>query len=305
MSDPPGRSKPALLKYCLGMNGFLVRRAALLLVALAASAAVLAGCGSDGETAKAERQERDAAPKQESHQEASVEYERYLVGEAAAMLKWTQELKDEIARGDQFGATFKYTNSRVYYGHLRTAVGLYPGLEKRINNAYDQIERILFGEETARGLKPLASRLVADVRRLRRALERTTMRPLSIVEASQRLMEEVSGRMIHGREAPYSRRDLVDVSASVEGAEEAFAVVMPSLMDRDPRLVAQIEKQFAKSFEHIDERGDPARDAHGPEAGTFFVSFLYMKPLYIRKIAEPLASVTRLYGMAVRRLEGS
>jgi iron uptake system component EfeO len=275
------------------------RIAAVLVVVLA----VAAGCGSGEETTQTQKRQQDAPAAKATEHGALAEYERYLKQEGALLVKWTRKLKDEIARADQFGATFKYTNSRVHYWHLQPAARLSGGPDAGPNAGFHEIERTLYKGETTEGLKSAAGRLVADARQLGGVLAQMEMPPLALSKAAEQLLREASGKMMAGREDPHAGIGLVDVSASVEGAEKAFEALEPLLANRDPQLVKKLEAAFAEAYERLAEHGAPGKLNPGPEAGTYFVPYGDLDQVEIREISQPLDTLRRLMGEATERLE--
>jgi iron uptake system component EfeO len=282
------------------MNEVLPRIALVLMVS---AAIVPLGCGSGEDSADAERDDGNVA----AERRALASYQEYLDKEAALLVRWTGQLRDRIAAGDQFGATFRYATARVHYGHLQPAARLFPRLNARIDGptGLRRIERILYGRETTRGLKPVAASVVADAEQLRRELAGAELRPAAIAHANGQLMGEISGEMMGSRDEPYSRFDHIDISAVVEGSEAGFLAVRPLLVGEEPDLVRETEERFAEAFERIAEHGAPARLSEGPEAGTFFVPYQQMNAREIRELAEPLDALTQLLGEASDRLRGT
>jgi iron uptake system component EfeO len=276
--------------------------ALLLMVA----AVALAGCGSGDDDAEANRKGQDSAAVEAAEQKALAAYGTYLDREAAALVKWARQLRDKVAAGDDFGASFEYTAARVRYGHVRPAADLFPALNARINDSdFDRIERGLYEDQSTKGLKPAAAALVADTQKLRDELAKAEIEPLPLAEANERLMEEVSGKMMDGEEQPYSRLDLIDVSASTEGEEAAFKTLAPRLTSADPGLVRKAEYNFEEAYERLGEHGDPARNTPDEEGGIVYVVYNYLTSLEKEEISFPLDNLTQLSREAVEQLRGS
>jgi iron uptake system component EfeO len=93
--------------------------------------------------------------------------------------------------------------------------------------------------------------LQADVEQLREETQNLELQPADLVTGSIELLNEVSAGKITGEEERYSRTDLYDIQANVEGSEAAFEALRPSLEQRDPELVAEIEERFAEVYETL------------------------------------------------------
>ena len=64
---------------------------------------------------------------------------------------------------------------------------------------------------------------------------------------------------ITGEEEAYSRIDLLDFEANVEGSLQAFATLKPALDQIDPTLVPQIATAFDALTAVLDTYRDPRR----------------------------------------------
>jgi iron uptake system component EfeO len=58
----------------------------------------------------------------------------------------------------------------------------------------------------------------------------------------------VSKSKITGEEERYSRTDLVDFEANVQGAEAAYDAVKPILQKKSPQLVTELDAKFAAVY---------------------------------------------------------
>ena len=104
----------------------------------------------------------------------------------------------------------------------------------------------------------VARRLVEDVERLRSLVTTVALEPATIANGAVELLNEVSASKITGEEERYSRIDLVDLRANVDGAKAAFDAVRPLLSSRDAALADRISHRFADVFTTLAdyERGD-------------------------------------------------
>ena len=72
------------------------------------------------------------------------------------------------------------------------------------------------------------------------------------------LLEEVQSSKITGEEEAYSKLDLVDFAANIEGSQQAFEYLKPALKDIDATLTEQISAQFDTVNTALDGYKDPA-----------------------------------------------
>lgn len=278
----------------LGRLRFRAERVALLLLA---SAAIVGGCGSsgDGETTRAAAEGRDEA--------ALAGYRSYLEENASSLVEWTTKLWGQTVTEQLPQAQSRYATARVQYGQLLPVAHLFPALDRRINAqrgeskgrfvGFHRIEQSLFERESVANLKGIAKLLVDDVKQLEAEVKTVPLEPVTLAEATTALLDEVAAKKLTGREEPYSETDLVDVSASVEGAEAVFEAVRPQLEDIDPQLVGQLEARFEKAYGLLREVGTPARSAQARRlAGGS--AFAYLGDLEPRTIKGLQAAVRRL-----------
>ena len=124
---------------------------------------------------------------------------------------------------------------------------------------FHRIEQALWVDEITEGQEEYARQLRTDVEQLQGEVQDLELRPEDLVTGSIELLNEVSAGKITGEEERYSRTDLYDIQANVEGSEAAFEALRPSLEERDPGLVAEIEDRFGAVYETL----EPYRQGDG------------------------------------------
>jgi iron uptake system component EfeO len=72
------------------------------------------------------------------------------------------------------------------------------------------------------------------------------IKPKDMVGGAAELIEEVASKKISGEEDRYSRTDLWDFQANVDGAQKIVSLLRPSLQSRDPQLLTHIDANFGK-----------------------------------------------------------
>ncbi len=203
--------------------------------------------------------------------EAAVdEYEAYVVGETNQLVEVTALFTDAVIAGNVEEAKEIYAPARVHWERIEpiaAALGdLDPNIDAREGDVPDEewrgfhrIEQALWVENTTEGQEEYALQLQADVEQLQGDAQNLELQPADLVTGSIELLNEVSVGKITGEEERYSRTDLYDIQANVEGSEAAFEALRPSLEERDPELVAEIEERFAAVYETL----EPYRDGDG------------------------------------------
>lgn len=103
---------------------------------------------------------------------------------------------------------------------------------------------MLFGDKTTKGMDGYADRLMKDVLELQTRVTTLTFAPSKVVGGAAGLIEEVAASKISGEEDRYSRTDLWDFRANVDGAQKIVNLLRPMLEKANPQLLAKIDANF-------------------------------------------------------------
>ena len=190
------------------------------------------------------------------------EYRAYVVGETDQLVAETALFTDAVIAGNVEEAKETYAPARVHWERIEpiaaTLGDLDPNIDAREGDIPDdewrgfhRIEQALWVENTTEGQEEYARQLQADVEQLQGEAQNLELQPADLVTGSIELLNEVSAGKITGEEERYSRTDLYDIQANVEGSEAAFEALRPSLEERDPELVAEIEERFGAVYETL------------------------------------------------------
>lgn len=124
---------------------------------------------------------------------------------------------------------------------------------------FHAIERDLWqGGAITPGTKALSSELVGNVGKLAAIVALLQYKPEDLANGASDLVEEIQNTKITGEEEAFSHIDLVDFSANVEGARQAYASLRPGLEEIDGNLVGQIDRQFHTVLATLDGYRDPS-----------------------------------------------
>src|SRR6202034_3725426 len=85
-----------------------------------------------------------------------------------------------------------------------------------------------------------------DTQDLQNRLDGLIIPPAKMVGGASDLIEEVASTKISGEEDRYSRTDLSDFQANVDGAQKIFDLLRPLIATRNPDLETRIRANFAK-----------------------------------------------------------
>ncbi|KUI29371.1 peptidase M75 [Mycobacterium sp. IS-1496] len=248
-------------------------------VPVVALAVVLAGCssnsesGGESETASAtsETSAAAAAPSPEA-QKAAADYKAYAIAQADELVGAVKTLTDAVRANNLQAAQDAYAPSRLPWERIEPLAGLVEEIDGKVDARVDdfagvddpaftgwhRLEYLLFSQNTTEGGAQFADQLDADVATLQKQLPTVDVKPVDVSTGAAELIEEVSEGKITGEEDRYSKTDLWDFQANLEGSEAAVNRLSPALVKSDPALLGEIEAGFSEIFATLGplRRGD-------------------------------------------------
>ena len=218
--------------------------------------------------------------------QATVDYATYVDNQISFLLDPVQEMAAAIKAGNLAQAQAAYVKARPFYERIEPVAESFPDLDPAIDlrigdveagatwTGFHPIEQALFAKQRTDGLGELADKLVVDVQTLQAEAKKLSdanaagtaggYQAFEIANGAAALLDEVLSSKITGEEEAYSRIDLLDFEANVEGSLQAFATLEPALDQTDPSLVPQI----ATAFDQLTAVLDKYRDASQPGCWT-------------------------------------
>ena len=212
--------------------------------------------------------------------QATVDYGTYVNDQITFLLVPVQELVAAIKAGDLAAAQAAYIKARPFYERIEPVAESFPDLDPAIDlrvgdveagttwTGFHPIEQALFEKQSTAGLSQLADQLVVDVQTLQAEAAKLSAataagtaggyQAFEIANGSATLLDEVLASKITGEEEAYSKIDLLDFEANVEGSLQSFATLKPALDQIDPTLVPQIAAAFDALTAVLDKYRDPA-----------------------------------------------
>lgn len=210
-------------------------------------------------------------------------YASYVSTQLGQLADGVHALDARVQAGDVEGAKAAYAAARPSYERTESAVEgfLLPGanaedgdntknldylIDMREDNLDDAagwhgfhaIERDLWenGSITEQ-TKQTSTELVSNVGVLTTdVLPSLEFKPEDLANGAAGLLEEVATGKITGEEESYSHLDLVDFSANVEGAQQAYAALRDGLQQIDGDLVTRIDSEFQSVQQTLDSYRD-------------------------------------------------
>jgi iron uptake system component EfeO len=229
------------------------------------------------------------------------QYRQYLEAQTAELVTATKAFTDAVDSGDLEQAKTLYAPSRVAYERIEPVAEVFGDLDPKIDaregdvpkkewGGYHYIEQKLWVDGTTDGLSSYTKDLNANVATLANLVKAVELQPAGIANGAVELLNEVSKSKITGEEERYSRTDLVDFEANVQGAEAAYDAVKPILQKKNPQLVTELDAKFAAVYAAL----QPYR------TGDTYVAYTSLtkddtKALsqVIDSLAEPLSKVSK------------
>ena len=183
------------------------------------------------------------------------------MGEVEAFHKQTAAFVEAVKAGRIAEAKALYPVARRHYERIEPVASLFNDLDRSMDvraddfetkeadpgfTGFHRLEKGLWADASTEGLGAYADRLLADATELKRRITDLTIPPAKMAGGAAGLIEEVAATKISGEEDRYSRTDLWDFHANVEGARKIFDLLRPLVAARDPDFVARTEKNFSR-----------------------------------------------------------
>lgn len=233
----------------------------------------LSGCSAD--------EPRAAGPApltktEESKLDAAVtDYEGWVKGELDTLVTKTAEFTTAIKAGNDDAARAIYPEARSHWERVETIASEFGNLDPAIDareagltsgepwTGWHRLEKDLWparaenytrldmGERTK-----LAEKLLRDTETIHEQSHDLALTATDIVEGAQGLLEEVAGEKVTGEEEYWSRTDLWDFQANLDGAVKGFAEIKGVVQGRDAALAAKLGRQFADVQKLLDAQRD-------------------------------------------------
>jgi iron uptake system component EfeO len=204
---------------------------------------------------------------------AVQQYKSYAEDQVDEAVRLTKVLTDAVRAGNLQAAQAAYAPSRVPWERIEPLAGLVEEIDGKVDARVDdfaneqdpaftgwhRLEYLLFKENTTSGGAPFADQLDADLATLKTQFTTLEVPPATVPVGAAELIEEVSAGKITGEEDRYSKTDLWDFNANLEGSKAAIERLRPSLQAKDPALLQKIDTGFAD----LDRTLAPLKDGNG------------------------------------------
>jgi iron uptake system EfeUOB component EfeO/EfeM len=235
-------------------------------------------------------------------QAAVDQYRQYLITQTAALTAATKTFTAAVDSGNIAAAKAAYPAARIPYEAIEPVAEAFGDLDPRIDaregdvpakdwGGYHFIEKALWKDNSLSAITPqVTADLNANVQTLQNLVQDVELQPAGVANGAVELLNEVSKSKITGEEERYSRTDLVDFEANVQGAEAAYDAVKPILQKKNPQLVSELDAKFAAVYTALQSYG----------SGTTYLAYTDLTKADTKKLsqaidalAEPLSKVSK------------
>ena len=201
----------------------------------------------------------------ESLAQAGTDYQRYVQSQSAALIEQTSAFVEAVKAGDVEGAKALYPVARSYWERIEPVAEIFGDLDPLIDGregdqeegqdftGFHRIEQALWVTGDISGMGPYADKLHSDVAEVVALADETALEPLQLANGAKALLDEIASGKITGEEERYSRTDLWDFAANLEGSQAAVQALRPYLEEADPDLVAEIDERFAATEAELEQ----------------------------------------------------
>jgi iron uptake system component EfeO len=239
-------------------------------VPFAVAALVLSGCSSNSSDTDASGSESSSAATSTSAAaepnpkavEAAASYKAYAIEQIGELVTAVKVLTDAVRAGDLKAAQDAYAPSRVPWERIEPLAGLIEEIDGKVDSRVDdfegpddpeftgwhRLEFLLFEKNTTDGGAPFADQLDKDIATLQKQFPGVEVPPVDVPNGAAELIEEVSQGKITGEEDRYSKTDLWDFDANLQGSQAAIDRLKPALGEVDPALLGKIDAGFSDIY---------------------------------------------------------
>ena len=188
------------------------------------------------------------------------EYKKYVEGQIDMLLKDTENFAQLLKTGKLDEAKKVYPLIRMAYERSEPIAESFGESDIKIDyrlvdfkeefkneegwKGFHRIEKILWEQNTTKGIEKYAEDLVNDIKELKAKIATIEVTPDLMVTGAIDLLNEVSTQKITGEEEVFSHTDLYDFRANIEGAQKIFELFRPKLEQKDAKLVTTLDTEF-------------------------------------------------------------
>lgn len=181
----------------------------------------------------------------------TIAYQKWVAGRMDELVRRTDALRSAVHCGDLTAARADWLPAHLVYERMGAAYGAFGDADAAINGTtaglsggvhdadftgFHRLEYGLWHGESARALRPVADRLVKDVRRLRDDWPQARVDPADLGLRAHEIMENTVQFELTGRTDYGSGTNLATARANLDGTRAVLRRLEPLLKPRAPWL---------------------------------------------------------------------
>ena len=185
------------------------------------------------------------------------------MAQSAELVKVVKVFTDAVRAGNLKAAQDAFAPSRQPWERIEPIAELVEDTDAKTDSRVDdfanvddpaftgwhRLEYLLFEKNTTEGGAPFADQLDADIANLHNQLPSVEVKPINVANGAAELIEEVSQGKLTGEEDRYSKTDLWDFDANLQGSQVAVDKLSGPLKDADAELLGKISAGFSQLFD--------------------------------------------------------
>ncbi|MGD7789019.1 iron uptake system protein EfeO [Propionibacteriaceae bacterium Y1700] len=260
------------------------------------------GEGIRGEFAVSESGETlDQGPDQELADQADAAYKAYVKDQTEQLLTRTEEFAELFINGSDEEARALYPVAREHWERIETVAESFGDLDPKMDlreadledgqewTGWHRIEKDLWPDRaedyqqmSRSDREKYARDLVANTTELYDRTRDMTFTADQIANGAQGLLDEVATGKVTGEEEYWSRTDLWDFQANVDGARIGWEGLRPLLQRRDAELDTKLETQFDELQTLLDKHRD----------GDGFVTYDKLSEAEVKELSDAVNALS-------------
>lgn len=239
---------------------------------------------------------------------ATTQYASYVRDQTDQLLTATRTFAELYVAGKDDEARALYPTARAHWERIEPVAESFGDLDPKMDareadleageewTGWHRIEKDLWPQRatgytplTAAERKTYADDLVANTTVLYDRTRSITFTADALGNGAKSLLDEVATGKVTGEEEFWSRTDLYDVQANVDGARIAWQALQPLLQRKDAALDTELSTRFAELQALLDTH----------KSGTGFVTYDTLSPAQVKALSdtvnalsEPLSKMT-------------
>lgn len=230
-------------------------------------------------------------------------YRTWVLAEADDFVVESNAFVAAVLAGDREKAKELYAPSRMHFERIEPIAEALGDFDPRIDaregdvpeeewRGYHKLEKLLWSNGDLKAGIPVAETLAADIALLRAQLETAEITVAQMVTGAVELLNEVSSSKVTGEEERYSRTDLWDFRANIEGAEQIWQLLSAPVRTNDPELAKTLDARFTLLYGLLDVQKKNGKFRPYDEVYPREIQALAAA---VDALAEPLAQLGRHY----------